>query len=183
MTKNMRTAVTMVQSYFIFKATLYIVYGSLWIQYMRSLGGRGEETPDTREKPIRCRDIQPVLRSVLSVIAWISLFMCAVTGCGQFARWCVRPNMELFVLLLAYGVMLTVFLFQIQFLREVSVSNRFQTHPSGTQQHADGCDSIEQQKRKLSAVYAWVILLFGLLFGAFGFTGQTIIQQMLQIKH
>ena len=51
-----------------FKSILAIFYGSLWIHYLHKL-------TDPDSTPRRCREVAPVLRSVLTVIAWVGVVL------------------------------------------------------------------------------------------------------------
>ena len=144
-----------------FKSILAIFYGSLWIHYLHKL-------TDPDSTPRRCREVAPVLRSVLTVIAWVGVVLGVLVVGMLLAMLCVRPTAFVFVMALIYVILVFIYVYQIQFLKAIEVSDEWTETSSGTNQ--DGCDAVEQKKRRLSMVFAVFVLVFGIVLGVIGFT-------------
>ena len=84
------------------------------------------------------------------------------------AMLCVRPTAFTFVMALIYVILVFIYVYQIQFLKAIEVSDEWTETSSGTNQ--DGCDTVEQKKRRLSMVFAVFVLVFGIVLGVIGFT-------------
>ena len=91
------------------------------------------------------------------------------------ALLCVRPTAFTFVMALIYVMLVFIYVYQIQFLKAIEVSDEWTETSSGTRggtngTNQDGCDTVEQKKRWLSMVFAVFVLVVGIVLGVIGFT-------------
>jgi len=159
-----KTGISFIQQYVVLQGLVYIIYSALWFYYMSQL----LHTNQNQDVPILCRDINPTLRTVLLVIAWIKVVSMAFYMCVLLSRLFTQPSIETFVLLIAYVIIFGVFVYQIQFLNAVEESVVLNTH----------CDEIEAKKRQTVISFNSVIFVFGIIMIVFGLTGQTVMQKM-----
>ena len=150
------------QRYTIFRGLTYLIYAGLWLYYMQGL--LHSSTTDQY-----CRDVQPTLRTVLLVISWIKLVVSIVFVCFVLSNVLLKPSVEQFALLLAMVVILGIFLYQIQFLNAVEASNA----------KTGDCDEVETHKRRMVYVFTVVIFVFGVFLVAFGLTGGSFLDTMV----
>ena len=137
------------------KAIISIIYASLWIHYISHLA-----TPPTPGQPLRkCREVEPVLRSVLLVFSWLGVVMGVIVFCMLVSVLCVRSSAGMFVVLLLYAILLFIYVYQILYLRAVSVSDQLVD---------DGCDLIEPKTRRLLMIFAVIVLVFGVGMSVLG---------------
>ena len=147
------------QFYTVFKGITSVVYAALWLYYLQQL-----TTDDPNESPApRCRDVEPVVRSVLQVLAWVSIVLTVIFVCSALASVLLNPSVERGIVILACLVIVGVYAYQIQYLRAVAQSS----DAAG----ARACTAIERRKRELVYVFACVVLVFGVLMVGFGLTG------------
>lgn len=140
---------------FLTKAFLSILYASLWIHYLCQL-----TTPTPPNQPLRkCREVEPVLRSVLQVFAWVGAVMGVLVFCVLLAFLCTHQSVSLFVVVLLYAVLMFIYVYQIRFLRAVAVSDQLVD---------DGCDLIQPKTRRLLMTFAVIVLLFGVVTSVLG---------------
>ena len=155
---------SVLQQYIILQGIVYLVYSGLWFFYMSEL------LHTYQNKPIHCKDIQPTLRTVLLVLAWIEVISLAFYMCMLLSQLIMQPSIELITLLIAHVIIFGIFVYQIQYLNAVEDSLRL----------TNQCDDIEEHKRNVVMSFNAVIFVFGVFMIAFGLTGQTIMTTLLK---
>jgi len=137
------------------KAFISIIYASLWIHYLRQL-----TTPTPPDRPLRkCREVDPVLRSVLQVFGWLGAVMGVCLFCVLLSLLCVGPSVTMLMMVLLYAILVFIYVYQIQYLRAVAESDQLMD---------DGCDLVEPKKRRLLMLFAVMVLLFGVATSVVG---------------
>lgn len=158
---------SVLQNYFVLKGILYIIYSAVWFYYISALLDQSPSAPIKR-----CRDILPLLRTVLLILAWIKVFVMAFDVCVFVSYLLVQPSIDIFIVLIAYIIIFGIFVYQIQFLNAVEMSTTYNSE----------CDAIETQKRQTVMSFNVVIFVFGVTMVAFGVSGQTMLEKLLPSK-
>lgn len=164
----------------VFKGLVSVVYGSMWVHYLRmfwSASNNPRQLHDGHAQQTLCRDVSPMLRSVLSVVAWVQLIMGgAVCAWHTATLWTTQFNAHRTVLLVAQLVLLAVFVYQIQFLRSVTASDKtvvqVQSMPHATR--GNDCRTIASEQQEVAWAYGWIVLILGVLFVLLGLTMQSM---------
>lgn len=160
---NLNKVIQTLQQYTVFRGLSYLLYAGLWLYYLQHLLNPHKQNAEY------CRDVQPTLRSVLLVFAWIKLVVSILFVGMVLSSLLVKPTIELFVFVLAVLVIIGVFLYQIQYLNAVEQSSA----------RTDHCDDIESQKRLIIYVFTVVTFVFGVVLVLFGATGRSFIEHMV----
>lgn len=79
--------------------------------------------------------------------------------CVLLSLLCVRPSVAMFLVVLLYTILVFIYVYQIQYVRAVSVSDQLAD---------DGCDLIEPKKRRLLMLFAVIVLVFGVVTSVLG---------------
>ena len=158
---NPELIITTLQRYTVFRGLTYLIYAGLWLQYTHHLLA-STDTP-------YCRDVEPTLRTVLLVIAWIKLVVTIVFTCFILTNLLLKPTIEQFVLVVATLVVLGIFFYQIQFLNAVETSTT----------RTSDCDEIGPQRRRVIYTFTMVIFVFGVLLVLFGLTGGSFLEKIV----
>lgn len=131
------------------EAAISILYASLWIHYLYQLAA----APTPPDRSLRkCREVEPVVRSVLLVFGWLSAVLGACVLCVLLSFLCMAPSLVLLMMVLLYAIIVLIYVYQIQYLRAVEVSDQLID---------DGCDLVEPKKRRMLMLFAVMVLLFG----------------------
>ena len=130
---------------------LYIIYGSLWIHWLRALA----KDPDPNKM---CRDVQPALRKTLTVLAWIGAIVVILMLIMLITTVVVLPPFMLWMVALPGSFLLafivTLYTAQLMYLYRVEHS---------------GCrlgEETNSTKRNTLVIFATFIISFG-IFGLF----------------
>lgn len=150
------------QFYTVFKGITSVVYAALWLYYLQQLTTDDPNASSQTSAP-RCRDVEPVVRNVLQVLAWVSIVFTVIYVCSALASVLLHPSAERCIVIVACLVIVFVYAYQIQYLRAVAQSS----DAAG----ARACTAIERRKRDLVYVFVCVVLVFGVLMVGFGLTG------------
>lgn len=162
---TVQTVVRATRTLYIAKGVLGVVYGALWLALLQRLNGATASTIPFRQ----CRDVAPGLQRLLYALAWVCVVLGSIAACAVLAKMCAAPRAETFVLLLAYAVLLYVYVNQIRYVQAVRQSD-----------HTMSCDAIERRRRRLVALYAVVVIVLGAFLALFGLTGETLLGQMYE---
>ena len=167
---HIQMAFSTFQTLLVVKGLLSIVYGSSWVHYIRKFRQATHHHTGPNTRPLLCREVAPVLRSVLFVVACFSVAL------GAFA--CLFSVVHLtkssilshtLVLLMAQIVILLVYVYQIQFLRHVASSNQQAALLTSDELASEtSCQAIAPDQQEVAWVYGWIVLLFGIVYFLLG---------------
>lgn len=160
---NVSSVAHTLQRYTVFRGLSYLLYAGLWLYYIQHLIYTHNQSEEY------CRDVQPTLRSVLLVFAWIKLIVSILFVCAVLSSFLVDPSVESCVFILAMLMIVGVLLYQIQYLTAVEHSTL----------RTNQCDDIESQKRLVVYVFSVVTFVFGVLMVVMGATGGSFLKQMV----
>lgn len=162
-TLHISKVVQTLQRYIVFRGLSYLLYAGLWLYYLQCL-------MNTKTHIVEyCRDVQPTLRSVLLVFAWIKLVVSILFVCVVLSSLLVDPSVEMFVFTLAMLIIVGVFLYQIHYINAVEQSTA----------RTDQCDEVESRKRSVVYIFSVATFGFGVFLVAFGASGGSLLQQMV----
>ena len=164
-TPNKSKVIYYMQHYTVFKGLTYLLYGALWLYYLQELLHHKHENA-------RCRDIHPTLRNVLLVVAWLKVVFSVVFLCIILTSLLLRPSLDAFVFFVACVVIVSVFVYQIQFIYSIEDTNL----------RAKQCRDIDEHKRNVIYVFTVVVFVFGLLMVAFGMSGNSVFNKLANIN-
>lgn len=153
--------VNYLQHYTVFRGLTYVLYGALWLYYLQQLLHHKHENT-------LCRDIEPTLRNVLLVIAWLKVVFTIFFLCIILTSFLLKPTLDAFVFIIACIVIVGVFVYQIQYIQFIE----------DTHLHTHQCHEIGQQKRNVVYVFSIVVFVFGLFLVAFGLSGRSMLQKL-----
>ena len=159
---NKNNVVYHLQHYTVFRGLSYILYGALWLYYLQQLLHHKHENK-------RCQDVQPILRNVLLVIAWLKIVFIVIFLCIMITSLLLKPSLDVFVFVIACVIIACVFVYQIQFIYSIE----------DTDLYTKQCRDIEEYKRNVIYVFTVVVFVFGLFLIAFGLSGESVLRKLM----
>jgi hypothetical protein len=132
--------------YFILKSGINVLLGIVWLVYLGSLDKKAN-TPEEAET--LCRDVNPLIRTLLYILAWVILISCLFS----FGAILFKNNIDDKCRILSFiAIAAVIYIIQLRYLHEINTSSR---------SVGEDCTKLARGKRIFLYVFAILMIVGG----------------------
>jgi cytochrome b561 len=133
---------------------IHVIYGSLWIVWLKALRKPVIQTTDTSlPQNTKCASVRPCLAIFLYIVAWVQLVACILTFCLLASSTVMQTHQITPLLLVGMALLSGIFVLQIVYIRDIWNSERTIT---------DDCTTADNQTyRQLAYGFAVFLIVIG----------------------
>ena len=133
-------------SYFILKSGINVLLGIVWLVYLGSLDKKAN-TPEEAET--LCRDVNPLIRTLLYILAWVILISCLFSFGAILYKNDVADKGRILSFIAIAAV---IYIIQLRYLHEITTSAR---------SVGEDCTKLARGKRIFLYVFAILMIVGG----------------------
>ena len=139
-----------IQPTFILKSGINILIGSLWLWWIYQLGKKENINK-------KCKDIEPMLRTFLKIIAWILLITCILAIIMISIKFTSMKDISLYTrsfLIVSIVLLAIVYIVQIKYINDIENS---------VSDNKNNCEDVSRTKKLFIIIISILIIVSGIL--------------------